>query len=167
MQAPRGPRLHCQLLTRSSLRPEQTALPVATSAPRSPPRPRRSLRGPGRGALVSVWPPPRGGGRGPAAQRPPLVFGWSRAGPGGGGFSLGELPLILPASDGVGLLFFLGLQHGRRGLSTRPLADLGVAGFPQLLGNRHSSGLCDNGGRKVPAGGRSDTFSSTFRSRGT
>lgn len=114
---------------------------MATPAPHSPPRPRRSLRGLGRGALFSVWTLPGGRGRGPAAWRPPLVFGWSRVGLGGGGLSLGELLFFLPAADGVGLLFFRRLRRGRRRLSTRPLTNLRVAGFSQFLGTDAMLGL--------------------------
>lgn len=119
---------------------------MATPAPHSPPRPRRSLRGLGRGALFSVWTLPGGRGRGPAAWRPPLVFRWSRVGLGGRGLSLGELLFFLPTTNSVGLLFFWGLQRGRRRLSTRPLTNLRIAGFSQFLGNRHNAGItCTKG----------------------
>lgn len=108
---------------------------MATSTPRSPPSPRRSLGGLGRGALFSVWTLPCGRWRRPAARRPPLVFGWSRVGLGGRGLSLRKLLFFLPTTDSVWLLFFLGLQRGHRRLSTRPLTNLRIAGFSQFRGS--------------------------------
>lgn len=142
MQAFHGPCLHCKLLTSGSFSvPSRTVLSHATSAFHSPPRPGCSLRGLGRGALFSVWTPPYGRGRGPAAWWPLLVSGWSRVELGGRGFSLSKLLFFLPTSDSVWFLFFWGLQWGGRELSICPLANLRVAGFPQFLGRDTALGL--------------------------